>query len=101
MGVKLAFDMYLWDWQILTDNTISRFVNFTGAPDPTAGASVDDEHTWHLDEDQVREQVRTCLGQGGYLTAFTQLASMFAKVRMVMKARGDVQLKEICRITEL
>lgn len=58
---------------------------FSGAPDPTAGASVDDEHTWHLDEEQVREQVRACLGQGGYLTAFSQLASMFAKVRVVLQ----------------
>ena len=58
---------------------------FSGAPDPTAGASVDDEHTWHLDEEQVREQVRACLGQGGYLTAFSQLASMFAKVRVILQ----------------
>ena len=58
---------------------------FSGAPDPTAGASVDDEHTWHLDEEQVREQVRACLGQGGCLTAFSQLASMFAKVRVILQ----------------
>ena len=55
-----------------------------GAPDPTAGASVGDENSWHLDEEQVREQVRTCLGQGAYLSAYTQLVSMFAKVRHVI-----------------
>ena len=42
---------------------------------------MDDEHTWHLDEEQVQEQVRTCLCQGDYLTAYSQLASMFAKVK--------------------
>ncbi|KAF5912046.1 hypothetical protein HPG69_003320 [Diceros bicornis minor] len=32
-----------------------------GAPDPTAGASIDDENCWHLDEEQVQEQVREML----------------------------------------
>ncbi|VEN39671.1 unnamed protein product [Callosobruchus maculatus] len=33
--------------------------------DPTAGASADDEHSWHLDEEQVCEQVKSYLSQGG------------------------------------
>ena len=53
---------------------------FTGAPDPTAGASVDDDNSWHLDEDQVREQVRSYLSQGSYLNSSNHLNSMFAKV---------------------
>ena len=51
-----------------------------GAPDPTAGASVDDDNSWHLDEDQVREQVRSYLSQGSYLNSSNHLNSMFAKV---------------------
>ena len=51
-----------------------------GAPDPTAGASVDDDNSWHLDEDQVREQVRSYLSQGSYLNSSNHLSSMFAKV---------------------
>lgn len=56
------------------------FVYITGAPDPTAGASVDDDNSWHLDEDQVRETVRCYLSQGGYLNMANQLTFMFAKV---------------------
>jgi hypothetical protein len=54
---------------------------YVGAPDPTAGASADDEHSWHLDEEQVCEQVRSYLSQGGYYNANKQLNSLFAKVR--------------------
>lgn len=53
---------------------------FSGAPDPTAGASIDDDNCWHLDEDQVREQVKQFLSQGGYYGSGKQLNSMFAKV---------------------
>lgn len=52
----------------------------SGAPDPTAGASIDDDNCWHLDEDQVREQVKQFLSQGGYYGSGKQLNSMFAKV---------------------
>ena len=52
----------------------------TGAPDPTAGASVDDDNSWHLDEEQVQQQVKNYLSQGAYCNASDQLASMFAKV---------------------
>jgi hypothetical protein len=54
----------------------------TGAPDPTAGASADDDHSWHLDEEQVCEQVKSYLSQGSYYNANKQLNSLFAKVRM-------------------
>lgn len=55
---------------------------FSGAPDPTAGASIDDDNCWHLDEDQVREQVKQFLSQGGYYGSGKQLNSMFAKVHI-------------------
>lgn len=56
---------------------------FPGAPDPTAGASIDDDNCWHLDEDQVREQVKQFLSQGGYYGSGKQLNSMFAKVNTI------------------
>jgi len=56
-------------------------VRAPGAPDPTAGASIDDDNCWHLDEEQVREQVRQFLSQGGYYGSGKQLNSMFAKVK--------------------
>lgn len=51
-----------------------------GAPDPTAGASVDDENCWHLDEEQVQEQVKLFLSQGGYHGSGKQLNLLFSKV---------------------
>ncbi|GCB65836.1 hypothetical protein scyTo_0014927 [Scyliorhinus torazame] len=51
-----------------------------GAPDPTAGASIDDENCWHLDEEQVQEQVKLFLSQGGYHGSGKQLNLLFAKV---------------------
>lgn len=64
----------------------SLFVCFhvlTGAPDPTAGASVDDENCWHLDEEQVQEQVKLFLSQGGYHGSGKQLNLLFSKVRTI------------------
>jgi hypothetical protein len=55
-----------------------------GAPDPTAGASADDDHSWHLDEEQVCEQVKSYLSQGSYYNANKQLNSLFAKVRVCL-----------------
>lgn len=61
-----------------------------GAPDPTAGAATDDEHSWHLDESQVCEAVRSYLGQGNnYYNGNKQLNSLFAKVREML--RGKIQ----------
>ena len=51
-----------------------------GAPDPTAGADAETDNSWHLDEEQVRDQVKSYLSQGGYYNANKQLCCMFAKV---------------------
>ena len=56
------------------------FCVFVGAPDPTAGASVDDDNSWHLDEEQVCEQVKAYLSQGAYYNSSNHLSSMFSKV---------------------
>ena len=60
--------------------TKSIINKIAGAPDPTAGACAEDEHSWHLDEEQVSEQVRSYLSQGGYYNANKQLNALFAKV---------------------
>lgn len=72
----------------------------TGAPDPTAGASADDDHTWHLDEEQVCEQVRSFLSQGGYYNVNKQLVSMFAKVREMLRARDSNGSRMLTLITD-
>lgn len=51
-----------------------------GAPDPTAGAGIEDANCWHLDEEQIQEQVKQLLSNGGYYGASQQLRSMFCKV---------------------
>ena len=56
------------------------FVLPAGAPDPTAGASIDDEHSWHLDGEQVRAQVKHYqLSQHGLYAS--RISDMFAKVQ--------------------
>ncbi|KAJ8779544.1 hypothetical protein J1605_012428 [Eschrichtius robustus] len=71
-----------------------------GAPDPTAGASIDDENCWHLDEEQVKEQVKLFLSQGGYYGSGKQLNSMFAKVREMLRMRDSNGARMLTLITE-
>ena len=74
--------------QRLTDEIMhrkSKLNQIDGAPDPTAGADANSDNAWHLDEAQVRDQVKTYLSQGTYYNANKQLASMFSKVRFNAK----------------
>lgn len=73
-----------------------------GAPDPTAGAATDDEHSWHLDETQVCEAVRSYLGQGNntYCNGNKQLNSLFAKVREMLRAQDSNGARMLTLITE-
>lgn len=59
-----------------------------GAPDPTAGAGIEDANCWHLDEEQIQEQVKQLLANGGYYGASQQLRSMFCKVLRGRRGRG-------------
>ena len=71
-----------------------------GAPDPTAGSDAADQDVWHFDETQVRDQVKTCLAQGGYYNANKQLVSMFSKVREMLRARDLNGARMLTLITE-
>ncbi|KAJ0011909.1 hypothetical protein NQD34_012884 [Periophthalmus magnuspinnatus] len=84
--------------EILSSNSEINQVH--GAPDPTAGASIDDDNCWHLDEDQVREQVKQFLSQGGYYGSGKQLNSMFAKVREMLRMRDSNGARMLTLITE-
>ncbi|XP_016897719.1 zinc finger SWIM domain-containing protein 5 isoform X2 [Cynoglossus semilaevis] len=84
--------------EILSSNSEINQVH--GAPDPTAGASIDDDNCWHLDEDQVREQVKEFLSQGGYYGSGKQLNSMFAKVREMLRMRDSNGARMLTLITE-
>ncbi|XP_068095614.1 zinc finger SWIM domain-containing protein 5 isoform X1 [Hyperolius riggenbachi] len=84
--------------EILSSNSEINQVH--GAPDPTAGASISDENCWHLDEEQVREQVKLFLSQGGYYSSGKQLNSMFAKVREMLRMRDSNGARMLTLITE-
>jgi len=55
------------------------FVLVAGAPDPTAGGALDDDNSWHLDEEQVQKLVKNYLSQGIYCNHNEHLSSIFDK----------------------
>jgi len=59
---------------------VFSIIYWTGAPDPTAGPSYSERHSWAFDEEQVKEQVRNYLSQGLYYNANKQLLNLFNKV---------------------
>ena len=84
--------------QHLADEIMQRKSNINqihGAPDPTAGPNAEADNAWHLDENQVRDQVKNYLSQGGYFNANKQLASMFSKVND-KKSQNFTKGEKIC-----
>ncbi|XP_044769017.1 zinc finger SWIM domain-containing protein 4 isoform X3 [Neomonachus schauinslandi] len=71
-----------------------------GAPDPTAGAGIEDANCWHLDEEQIQEQVKQLLSNGGYYGASRQLRSMFSKVREMLRMRDSNGARMLILMTE-
>ncbi|XP_038626975.1 zinc finger SWIM domain-containing protein 4 isoform X1 [Tachyglossus aculeatus] len=71
-----------------------------GAPDPTAGASIEDANCWHLDEELIREQVKLLLANGGYYGSSKQLQSMFNKVREMLKMQDSNGARMLILMTE-
>uniref|UniRef100_A0A8C2VKP4 Zinc finger SWIM-type containing 4 n=1 Tax=Chinchilla lanigera TaxID=34839 RepID=A0A8C2VKP4_CHILA len=71
-----------------------------GAPDPTAGASIEDANCWHLDEEQIQEQVKQLLSNGGYYGASQQLRSMFGKVREMLRMRDSNGARMLILMTQ-
>nr|XP_034800699.2 zinc finger SWIM domain-containing protein 4 isoform X3 [Pan paniscus] len=71
-----------------------------GAPDPTAGAGIEDANCWHLDEEQIQEQVKQLLSNGGYYGASQQLRSMFSKVREMLRMRDSNGARMLILMTE-
>ena len=65
----------------------SKISVLAGYPDPTAGASRDDDNCYFIDESQVQEQVKFYLSQGGYYNSAKQLKCMFSKIKEMLKAR--------------
>lgn len=81
----------------------SMINSIAGAPDPTSGPCAEAEHSWHLDEDQVSEQVRSFLcpgSQGGMQVAVKQLNALFAKVKEMLRARDSNSARMLRLITE-
>lgn len=76
--------------------------SIAGAPDPTSGPCAEAEHSWHLDEDQVSEQVKNFLNQGsqGITNAIRQINALFAKVKEMLGAKDSNAGRMLRLITE-
>ncbi|XP_039598783.1 zinc finger SWIM domain-containing protein 4-like [Polypterus senegalus] len=78
----------------------SEINRLNGAPDPTAGAGIEDDNCWHLDEEQVLQQVKQLLSNGGYYGASKQLQCMFNKVREMLRMRDSNGARMLTLMTE-
>jgi hypothetical protein len=70
--------------QSLADQLLDRksqLNRIDGAPDPTAGASADQTNCWHLNEQQISEQVKQCLEMCSYHQYNRILLALFIKVK--------------------
>ena len=76
--------------------------SIAGAPDPTSGPCAEAEHSWHLDEEQVSEQVKAFLNQGnqGITNAIKQLNALFAKVKEMLGAKDSNAARMLRLMTE-
>ncbi len=62
-------------------NTEGESPSMGAAPDPTAGADVDDDEPWFLDEGSMRRQVRAAsVAHAGSQRAAERMEALFAKV---------------------
>ncbi|KAM9794232.1 zinc finger SWIM domain-containing protein 6 [Syngnathus typhle] len=84
--------------EILSQNSEINQVH--GAPDPTAGASVDDDNCWHLNEEQVEAQVKHFLSQSSPHGSGKQLNLLFSKVKEMLKMRDSNGARMLSLITE-
>jgi len=66
--------------QLIVQKAVVGTLNGAGAPDPTAGGALDDDNSWHLDEEQVQKLVKNYLSQGIYCNHNEHLSSIFDKV---------------------
>ncbi|EDV22322.1 uncharacterized protein TRIADDRAFT_28605 [Trichoplax adhaerens] len=71
-----------------------------GAPDPTAGAAVGDDHDWFLDVNHVETRVKNFLSRGIYYRSNQELLSMFAKIEELQKAADSNGPRMLTIITE-
>uniref|UniRef100_A0A0K2VCS0 ZSWIM4-8 C-terminal domain-containing protein n=1 Tax=Lepeophtheirus salmonis TaxID=72036 RepID=A0A0K2VCS0_LEPSM len=78
----------------------SEINRIPGAPDPTAGADAEDDNSWHLDESQIQDQVKSYLNQGSAYITNKQMLPMFAKVREMLRVRDSNGSRMLTLITE-
>lgn len=82
--------------------SFSEINQIQGAPDPTAGACVDDQHIWHLDENQVNEKVQNYLNLvcSNSKDACKQINALFEKIREMFRAKDSNGTRLLKLITE-
>lgn len=82
--------------------SFSEINQIQGAPDPTAGARLDDEHIWHLDEYQVNEKVQNYLNSvcSNSKDAVRQINALFEKIREMFRAKDSNGTRLLRLLTE-
>lgn len=82
--------------------SFSEINQIQGAPDPTAGARLDDEHIWHLDEYQVNEKVQNYLNLvcSNSKDAVRQINALFEKIREMFRAKDSNGTRLLRLLTE-
>lgn len=82
--------------------SFSEINQIQGAPDPTAGACTEDEHIWHLDENQVNEKVQSYLNSvvTNSKEAGKQIHALFEKIREMFRAKDSNGTRLLRLITE-
>jgi hypothetical protein len=82
--------------------SFSEINQIQGAPDPTAGACSDDDHIWHLDENQVNEKVQSYLNSVATNSkeAGRQIHALFEKIREMFRAKDSNGTRLLRLITE-
>jgi len=84
--------------KMLNRNSILNAIQ--GAPDPTAGAAIEQENCWHLDEQQITKQVTNILASDSYHQINKHINALFAKVKEMLKAKDSNASRMLRLITE-
>jgi len=75
----------------------SEINKLNGLPDPTAGSCYSDENTWHLDNDDIRQQIRTGLLQGNISK---NIISLMNKVREMISVNDRNYMHLLLSVTD-
>ncbi|XP_057297984.1 zinc finger SWIM domain-containing protein 6-like [Hydractinia symbiolongicarpus] len=68
-----------------------------GIPDPTAGGSIEDENTWHIDHENIRKQIQVGLAEG---SPGKNIIALMNKVREMISASDRNYINLLIAVTD-